>query len=185
MARKKEKVITHTLYTGVTQSGKTTAARLMSRHVLQLKGKSIVYDPLGTSTAGGEWGDGALVFDDAEAFLEHIYAPETINAHIFVDEAHHIFSHADKSHLWLLTQGRHYGLELHLITQRPTKVHPDARTNCPRCVMFRLAHDDARAIGLDYGFSDIHKISLDKGDFLLLNSGTATYSQGNIFKLLE
>jgi DNA helicase HerA-like ATPase len=177
--------MSHTLYTGVTQSGKTTAARLMAREALKLGHRVIVYDPLGTPTAGGEWGEGSEVFEDLEPFLDCVYNAETTHADIFIDEAHHVFSHADKSHLWLLTQGRHYGLQLHLLTQRPTKVHPDARTNCGRCFMFRLAHDDARAIGLDYGFSDIHKISLDKGDFLLLNSGTAQFSRGNIFQLLE
>ncbi len=175
----------HALYTGVTQSGKTTLARASARMLCANKRRVIVYDPLGTPTAGGEWGETAEVYEDMEKFLEVAYAPETTNAHLFIDEAHHIFAHADKSHLWLLTQGRHYGLQLHLLTQRPTKVHPDARTNCGRCFMFRLAYDDARAIGLDYGFSDIHKINLDKGDFLLLNSGTAQFSRGNVFKLLE
>ncbi len=175
----------HTLYTGVTQSGKTTMARLIARQALKAKRRVIVYDPLGTPTAGGEWGEKAEIYEDMEAFLSVAYDPETVNATLFIDEAHHIFNHADKSHLWLLTQGRHYGMELHLITQRPTKVHPDARTNCGRCFMFRLAHDDSRAIGLDYGFSDIHKISLDKGDFLLLNSGSSEFSRGNVFQLLE
>ena len=51
--------------------------------------------------------------------------------------------------------------------------------------MFRLAQDDVKSIGADYGFNDLHKINLDTGDFLVLNSGTASFSQGNIFKLLE
>jgi hypothetical protein len=71
------------------------------------------------------------------------------------------------------------------MTQRPTKVHPDARTNCGKCMMFRLAQDDVKAIGNDYGFSNIHKINLDTGDFLVLNSGTANFQQGNVFQLLE
>jgi energy-coupling factor transporter ATP-binding protein EcfA2 len=179
------KKMIHSLYTGVSQSGKTTLARMMARIAAAKKDRVIVYDPMGTPTAGGAWGEGTEVHEDLEAFLETAYHVDTINAHLFIDEAHHVFNHADKEHLWLLTQGRHYGLQLHLMTQRPTKVHPDARTNCGRCYMFRLAHDDARAIGLDYGFSEIHKISLDKGDFLVLNSGTAQFSSGNIFKILE
>lgn len=178
-------MIVHSLYTGVTQSGKTTLARACARDLCKRKQRVIVYDPLGTPTAGGAWGETAELFEDLEQFLDVVYSPETVNAHLFVDESHHVFAHSDKSNLWLLTQGRHYGLQLHLLTQRPTKIHPDARTNCGRCYMFRLAYDDARSIGLDYGFSDIHKISLDKGDFLLLNSGTASFSRGNIFNLLE
>jgi len=176
---------THSLYTGVTQSGKTTLARAMAREALKNKNPVIVYDPMGTETLGGQWGEGAEVHDDLSTFLDRVYAPEFVGSEVFIDEAHHVFAHDDKSHLWLLTQGRHYGLRLHLMTQRPTKIHPDARTNCARCYMFRLAHDDARAIGLDYGFSNIHRINLDRGDFLVLNSGTSQFSRGNIFSLLE
>lgn len=176
--------ITHSLYTGVTQSGKTTLARAMARQA-SATGRVVVYDPLGSPTAGGEWGERSEVHEDLEPFLQRVYAPEFTNADVFIDEAHHVFNHQDKSHLWLLTQGRHYGLRLHLLTQRPTKVHPDARTNCGRCFMFRLAHDDARSIGLDYGFSSIHKETLDKGDFLILNSGESRYARSNVFNLLE
>lgn len=175
---------THALYTGVTQSGKTTLARAMSRQICLAKGRVIVYDPLGTDTAGGGWGESAQVVEDDDDFLDVVYSQDVHNAHIFVDEAHNIFSHSDKTHLWLLTQGRHYGLRMHLITQRPTKVHPDARTNCGRGYVFRLAYDDMRAIGLDYGFSDIHRISLDKGDFLVLNSGSSRFERANVFSLV-
>lgn len=174
----------HTLYTGVTQSGKTTAARLVARSLPETRPR-LVYDPLGTSTLGGDWGEGAQVTDDKDTFLDWVYSEEAVHCDVFIDEAHDIFPHSDKSHLWLLTQGRHYGMRLHIITQRPTKVHPDARSNCGRCFMFRLAFDDAKAIGNDYGHSDIHKINLDKGDFLLLNSGESSYSRSNIFQLLE
>ena len=182
---KKPREFVHTLYTGVSQSGKTTLARSISRGLCLAKEKVVIFDPLGSPTAGGGWGNGAIIFDDKEAFLDLVYSEDFINAHLFIDEAHNIFAHDDKSHLWLLTEGRHFYLTLHLMTQRPKKVHPDARTNCGRCFMFRLAQDDAREIGADYGHSGINRISLDKGDFLLLNSGSAEYSRGNVFNLLE
>lgn len=174
----------HRLYTGVTQSGKTTLARAHARELAKTR-SVVVYDPLGTSTAGGAWGKKSAVFDDVDDFLNAVYADTTVNCHVFVDEAHHVFAHGEKSNLWMLTQGRHYGMQMHLITQRPTKVHPDARTNCAECYMFRLAQDDAKSIGSDYGFSDIHKINLDRGDFLVLNSGSSEFHRANVFNLLE
>jgi Zonular occludens toxin (Zot) len=177
--------MTHSIYTGVTQSGKTTLARSVSREIAKAKNLVIVYDPLGTGTLGGDWGDGAIVHENLEDFLDHAYGSNTVNAHLFMDEAHHIFAHDDKTHMWLLTQGRHYGLTSHLITQRPKKIHPDARTNCGKCFCFRLAQDDLKSIGADYGFSDLHKETLDKGDFLILNSGDSQYSRSNIFQLLK
>ncbi len=173
----------HSLYTGVTQSGKTTLARLNSRAGLKHGIKTVVYDPLGTATAGGDWGEGAIIHQDIDPFLDLMYDPEFKDAMIYVDESHHIFSHENKDHLWLLTEGRHHGMNFNLITQRPTKLHPDARSNCGVCYMFRLAHDDARAVGNDFGHSDIHKIKLDKGDFLVLVSGSADYKSANVFNL--
>lgn len=175
----------HSLYVGVTQSGKTTLARTVARELAKKGHKIVVYDPLGTETAGGGWPEGAKIFGDVSEFMDLMHDPAFGNAHVFVDEAHHVFAHDLKQNLWLLTQGRHYGMYFHLMTQRPTKVHPDARSNCGRCYMFRLAFDDARMIGNDYGHSDLHRISLDTGDFLLLNSGSAQYSRANVFNLLK
>jgi len=177
--------IVHSLYVGVTQSGKTTLARAMSRQLCAQKQNVAVLDPMGTLTAGGGWGEGALLFDDTELFLQWLYSDSAINYHVFIDEAHKVLSHEQNEHFWLLTEGRHYYLTLHLMTQRPKKVHPDVRHNCGRCYMFRLSRADANEIGADYGHSDIDKEKLDKGDFLVLNSGSAEFSRANIFKLLE
>lgn len=182
---KKPPQITHELYTGVTQSGKTTLARAVSRALDEKGARIAVLDPMLTLTAGGGWGKNALVFDDTEKFLDFVHSEECVNTHLFIDEAHNIFKHTELENMWLLTEGRHYWLTLHLMTQRPKKIHPDARTNCGRCYMFRLAQDDAKEIGADFGFSDVHKQELDRGDFLILNSGSAEYSRANVFKLLE
>jgi DNA helicase HerA-like ATPase len=175
----------HHLYTGVTESGKTTLARMNARSLQAAKIPVVVYDPLGTSTAGGDWGKDARIFHETDSFMDLMHDPNFKNTAVFVDEAHHIFSHEQKENLWLLTQGRHYGMNFHLLTQRPKKIHPDARTGCARCFMFRLAQDDASEIGKDYGHSFIHKINLDRGDFLVLNSGSAEFSRANVFDLIN
>jgi len=186
MTQKTEHVFApHKLYVGVTMSGKTTLARHFCREISAKNIATAAYDPLGTSTKGGEWGEKTIVFSDTEEFLDYAHSDACKNVHIFIDEAHHILSHTQKENLWMLTQGRHYGMYLHLLSQRPTKLHPDARTNCGVCFMFRLAADDARLIGLDYGHSNIHKINLDRGDFLVLNSGSAKFSGANVFKLVQ
>lgn len=175
----------HALYVGVTLSGKTTLARMVARGLCDAGQRVVVYDPMGTETAGGGWGKGAIIYSDLEPFMDFLYSEDGKNAHVFIDEAHHVFSHEQKENFWLLTQGRHYGLTLHLMTQRPKKVHPDVRTNCAVCFMFRLANMDATEIGADYGFSDLNKISLDTGDFLVLNSGSAEFSRANVFQLVK
>lgn len=176
--------IVHTLYTGVTQSGKTTLARSVSRGLATAKNRCIVFDPMGTATAGGDWGT-EEIYENTEQFLDVIYDPKTVNAHVFIDEAHKLLGHDDKSNYWLLTEGRHHFLTLHLMTQRPNKLHPDVRSNCGKCMMFRLAANDANLIGSDYGFNGLDRIQLDTGDFLLLNSGSSEYSRANVFQLLK
>ena len=181
----KKTEIVHCLYVGVTQSGKTTLARAVSRQLRTQKINVAVFDPMGTATAGGDWGEGVFIFSNEEEFLQWIYSEDAVNFHVFIDEAHKILGHTCNENFWMLTEGRHFFLTLHLMTQRPKKLHPDVRHNCGRCYMFRLSKSDRSEIGADYGFDDLDKISLDKGDFVILNSGTSEFSRANIFNLLE
>jgi len=60
---------------------------------------------------------------------------------------------------------------------------PSARSMAGVCYLFRLASDDMRDIGRDFGFSGLDKINLDRGDFLVLESGSSDYKTGNVFSL--
>lgn len=185
MSANKPPEIVHCLYVGVTQSGKTTLARAVSRELGKLGQRRAVFDPLGTATAGGGWGDGVLIFSNEEQFLDWVYSDDAHNTHVFIDEAHNILGHTNPENFWLLTEGRHFYLTLHLMTQRPKKLHPDVRHNCGRCYMFRLSKSDRIEIGGDYGFDNLDKKILDKGDFLILNSGSAEISGANVFELVN
>jgi hypothetical protein len=175
----------HCLYTGVSLCGKTTLARANAR-VLAGKGhRGAVYDSLGTGTLGGGWPEGWKVFDDPYEFMAYVESDECRGMHLFIDEAHEILGHQMPENFWILTKGRHFGLICHLMTQRPNKLHPDVRSQCGTCFMFRLAQDDAYEIGKDYGHSALHKISLDRGDFMVLKSGSSAISRANVFKLVN
>jgi hypothetical protein len=62
---------------------------------------------------------------------------------------------------------------------------PSARSQCSVAYVFRLALEDMKEIGADFGHSGLAKISLDKGDFLILKSGLARFDSANVFKLLS
>ena len=175
----------HSLICGVTQSGKTTLARSIARAASDAGHNLIVFDPVGTGTAGGDWPAGAIVFDDPGEFVEYMNRPDVSFAHVFIDEADEVFSLSDRANFWIPKKGRHFGFQLYMITQRPKMIAPTARKQVGRCYMFRLALDDAKELAADFGFSDAHKISLDKGDFLVLDSGQASIKRANIFQLLE
>lgn len=173
----------HTLICGVTMSGKTTLANKFA-HELAAQGQTIiVFDPVMTPTAAGSWPQNALLFDDENEFFDYLVKDEVNKAHVFIDESGDIFNLSKPWNFWLLTRGRHFGFSVFLIAQRPKMLAPTVRNQCGRAYVFRLARDDLKEIGADFGFSDLQKINLDKGDFLLLNSGSAQYQKGNVFKL--
>lgn len=156
----------------------------MARQIAAAGHKVIVRDPVaGTTTAGGGWPDSALVFTDDYDWLEYMHDPKNGGAVVIVDEAGDLFGVSDRDLHWMFTKGRHYGYAMMPICQRPKMVAPNVRGQCGKTYMFRLAQEDAREIGMDMGFSDMHKIELDRGDFLVLESGTPRYSRGNVFQL--
>lgn len=173
----------HTLICGVTQSGKTTIAHKFAAELAKRKQNIIVFDPVMTPTAAGYWPESAKIFDDENEFFDYLIRDDVNGAHIFIDEAGDIFNLSKSWNFWLLTRGRHFGFSVFLIAQRPKMLAPTVRNQCGRAYVFRLAKDDLKEIGADFGFSDLHKIELDKGDFLMLDSGSASFSRGNVFKL--
>jgi DNA helicase HerA-like ATPase len=174
----------HTLICGVTQSGKTTLARYIARQLRAKNQAVIVYDPMGTDTKGGGWGEGAIVFDKTDEFLEYVSRDDVNRAHIFADESDLIFSHEQKENHWLLRRGRHFGFSVYCITQRPKMIAPSVRNMCTKAFVFRLTRDDIKSVAADYGFDDVHNKILDAGDFLCFTAGSSVYSSGNVFKLI-
>lgn len=175
----------HSLFTGVTESGKTTLARGIARDLAKRKQNIIVLDPVGTETKGGGWPESARVFTEGEDFWKYLARGDVGHAHVFIDEAGDQFHMGARENFWLLTRGRHYGLYCYLIAQRPKLLAPSVRTQCSRCYMFRLAHEDASEVARDFGHSwpFENEKELDKGDFFILYSGQVRKERANVFKL--
>lgn len=173
----------HSLYTGVTKSGKTTLAREHSRAFVSAGQNVIVYDPVGTPTHGGGW-NAHVEFDDFTEFMEYMRDPRVVRAHVFIDEAGEHFGVGDKDNHWLLTRGRHHGLFINLIAQRPKMLAPTVRTQCERAYIFMMSPDDMNTVGQDYGHGSLDKVNppLDRGDFLVLNSGQRSIDRFNVFQ---
>lgn len=175
----------HALICGVTESGKTTLAHALANTLAKEKQNVIVFDPVSTPTIRGTWPEQAIIFDDEEEFFDYLARDDVNHAHVFIDEAGEVFNLEKRHNFWLLTRGRHFGFNCYVICQRPKMVAPTIRNQCAKAYVFRLADDDLKAIGADFGFSDLGKESLDRGDFLLLASGTSRFERANIFNLLK
>ena len=175
----------HVLFTGVTQSGKTTAARAYAREFCRRKQPVVVYDPTAmTSTIGGDWGESARVFSDRDEFLAFVTSDKMYPCHLFIDEADEIFSLRQPENFWLLKKGRHFGIFCYVITQRPKMVAPTVRNQCVEAYVFRLSADDMKMIGNDFAL-DLTRYQLQQGDYLRIMAASPKIERGNIFDDLQ
>jgi len=179
----------HVLYCGVTQTGKTTLARHHARILDAADYDVHVYDPVGTETLGGDWPERAKVLTTPEQFhkhLEHLEGTADRPVFMFVDESADLFGHAETHAHWIPRSCRHSHIYLRLIVQRPKMLHPSVRTQCAYAFMLRLSQDDGKQLAGDFGHSaDTASIPLDKGDAILLTSGTAAIDEFNVFELVD
>lgn len=176
----------HVLYAGVTQSGKTTLARLHARLLLDNDWRVIVYDPVGTETRGGGWGKDAEVFADRERFLSYVKTQR--DAFVFIDEGADLFTQGQLENQWLFRKGRHAGLYMRVCTQRPKMIAPNVRTQCAHAYLFRLAREDMGELFADFGHSRTDAdayTDLEPGDFVLLQSGKSSIDRFNAFDIVD
>ena len=171
-------------------TGKTTLARYHASILTEADYQVVVYDPVGTHTANGYWPDKAEIITEQDKFLRRIKALSASDidedpVFVFVDESADIFNHREPDALAIPRRCRHDGVYLRLISQRPKMLHPSARTQCSIGYMFRLSQDDARMVCADFGHgAEVYNIPLDKGDFILLESGSARVSQYSLQTLV-
>lgn len=181
----KEHTGSHSLIVGMTESGKTTLAKKFALAAQKRGIPCIIYDPLLS-----DWGQGARVFDvfaEFEQAIEELPEPEFVGqliAYAFIDEADTVLSQSDRENWWIMTRGRHYGLRVFPITQRPKLISPTARGQCATLYCFRVSADDAKALAADFSDEGIKAAAgLAQGAFLWSRweTGTRKISQHDVF----
>lgn len=166
-----EPAFKHWLICGVSQTGKSTAMRRLSR---ESRRRLIVYDPTGMykndprkNRIDGWRADLAGVVETINPFVESprntdIFrtemdfmdaAEKATDADLFIDEAQDVFAQRLMHNHWLMTQGRHRGLQLYVASQRPTLIAPSVRTQVAVIICYRLARDDLRQMLASAGLS--------------------------------
>lgn len=174
----------HSLICGVTESGKTTLAKAVTQRLRKKGARVMVYDPVYYPGESHPWGAGCFIYTEPDEFFADVAKPENHGSHLFIDESGELFTQGDRDRFWLLTRGRHYGYSVNLIAQRPKMLAPTIRTQCSTAYVFRLAADDLDEVGRDFGHKLSHE-SLDRGDFLRIESGRSQYTRANIFDLIK
>ena len=109
----------------------------------------------------------------ALAILDHLWDQRAtrVGRLIVIDEAHNLCSPDPVSAIdRLLTErivqvaaeGRKYGLWLLLSTQRPSKVHPDALSQCDNLGLMKMSSPrDLAELGLAFDGIGLHRVGLD------------------------
>jgi len=173
----------HSLFCGVTVSGKTSLAKAISM-ALPDDARVIVYDPVSREDELQAW-NASKCFSNFDEFMVCVNDERNHNAHLFIDEAGEHFGVGDKQNHWLFTRGRHYGYSVNIIAQRPKMLAPTVRTQCRRGYLFRMSPSDMDEIGQDFGHGGLGKISLDSGHCLIVDSGSKTYREVDAFSLIN
>jgi hypothetical protein len=174
----------HWLYAGVTMTGKTTLARMHARLLANAGHRVIVYDPVRTETAGGDWENCEIISDEPDIAVERL--SKARDCFIFVDEAPDLFGHEFRHTHWMLRKKRHDGVYFRLISQRPTMLPPNVRTQCARYFIFRLALTDTKELLADVGHNSsvLKGTEFDTGDCLMVCSGSPEVEFFNVFDLV-
>lgn len=169
------------LIVGASETGKSLLAKSIARD-LESKGLRVtVFDPVLSV-----WSEKAEVTEAESEFfvlLSDAHAAGYKQA-VFVDEADTLLSIAHKQNHWLLTRGRHYGLMVHVITQRPALVAPTVRGMCNQLFLFRSSKDDAKLLAQDFAHDGLLTApELKQGEFLRCywKDKTKTVDKGRIF----
>lgn len=149
----------HILIVGATETGKSRLAKkLCETRVKSRKyGNTahIVLDAL-----GAYWGDGVEVVQSFEELHAAIieYHADKIPLCVYVDEADIFLSMRNPENHWLLLRGRHFGVSVVVITQRPAMVAPSVRGMCATLHSFSVSEADAKMLANDYACPALAKV---------------------------
>lgn len=145
----------------MTESGKTTLARKIAK---QYRAKGIpvlVLDPY----LSKKW-EADFITDDPVKFLAVV--KNSRSCAVFVDECGHWVEEGHEPILkWLATNARHYGHNVHFITQRATQVSPTVRDQCRNVFLFVQSFEDCKLVARDKAAPEFLKgAELVEGEYL-------------------
>lgn len=127
----------HSLILGMTESGKTTFAK-RSAAAYQARGiKTIVLDPLKDPAWNADFQT-----SNPEDFLDKVWSSRCCA--VFIDEAGDSVGRFDAAMVKTATRGRHWGHNLHYISQRGTMLARTVRDQCSNLILFCTALEDCK-----------------------------------------
>jgi hypothetical protein len=136
----------------MTESGKTSLAKIMCQKIRDSGYPVLVLDPL---TDPGWQAD--FITTSADKFLK--VAKTNTRCLCIIDEAGESVGQFDKERHWLGTRGRHYGHTCFFVAQRAQMIARTVRDQCGVAYIFRLGMDDAKILANEYGYQELKSIN--------------------------
>lgn len=145
----------------MTESGKTTLAKLLIREFRRNDIKCVVLDPLFDPSFEADFQT-----SDRDEFLRIVKGSRSLA--IFVDEAGESVGRYDSEMHWLATRGRHYGHSCYFLTQRGMQIAKTVRDQCSYLYLFACSRTDAKTLADEYNKPMLELANiLDKGEFFV------------------
>jgi hypothetical protein len=149
----------HSLIVGMTESGKTTLARDLSKILTDAGEPVIVLDPMNDP----RWSCGFRTHD-SEKFLEVFWSSR--GCHAFIDEAGDMVGKYDELMRQTATKGRHWGHSCYYLSQRGAMLSVTVRAQCRHLFLFTSPLDDCKALAKDFNQPELLKANdLPQGHF--------------------
>ena len=166
----------HTLILGMTESGKTTTAKVLIKKFKNQGVKSLVLDPLKDPGFNADYQT-----DNPDEFLRVVFSSRS--CHVYVDESGDAIGHYNPTMQKLATKGRHYGHSCFFITQKATQIPPIIRDQCSQVFLFGSGLQSCKAIAEEFNSKEFLRCTeLRQGEFIhKTRFGKA--SKGNIFHI--
>src|SRR5437899_23057 len=128
----------HTLILGMTESGKSTLAKILSRQLKAVGKVVVVLDPL----ADTGW-EATEVVDSPERFGAYLRANRSVYG--IVDEGGEVFNEGyNREYDWWATRSRHYGHSVAFVTQRGIQIPRTMRDQTNRLYLFTSSKSDGK-----------------------------------------
>ena len=156
----------HVLIIGMTESGKTSLAKLLNAEYRNKGLSSIVLDPI--NDPGWRPDEDCFVTRDKYRFLQTV--KNSRSCVVFVDESGEIVGQYDTEMHWLGTRARHYGHSCHFLSQRTVQIATTVRDQCSTMYLFACGKKDSKILADEWNQDEITEANkLGKGEFFIVH----------------
>jgi hypothetical protein len=150
----------HTLYLGMTESGKTTLAKIMAAEYKKQGVGILVLDPLKDPGWNADF-----ITSDPNEFLRVFF--ESRSCMVFIDEAGENVGRYDTALVRTATKGRHWGHSVNYLTQRASLISLTVRDQCRDLYLFSSGFKDCKMLENEFNSEELLQApGLGVGEFM-------------------